>query len=321
MARGVMGAENPLLISMLGMHGSYSANIAMSETDLIISFGARFDDRVTGKLSEFGKNAKVIHIDIDPSSIDKLVDVDFPILGDLNFVLSDMQPLLVDIQPEQFSEWRETIAGNEKLHPLSYEKLDEVLKPQQVIEKIGEMLGDNANISTDVGQHQMWSAQFYPFSRARQFNTSGGLGTMGYGFPSAMGVKVGNPDRVSINVTGDGSILMNIQELMTAVEYKIPVINVILNNNYLGMVRQWQTLFYDNRISETDLSTQPDFVKLAESFGGIGYKVSTMEEFEKALKDAVEKNVVAMIDVTVYRDENVMPMVPAGASLYNMMLK
>jgi len=321
MARGVMGAENPLLISMLGMHGSYAANIAMSETDLIISFGARFDDRVTGKLSEFGKNAKVIHIDIDPSSIDKLVEVDFAILGDLNFVLSDMQPLLADIQPEQFSEWRETIAGNEKLHPLSYEKLDEVLKPQQVIEKIGEMLGDNANISTDVGQHQMWSAQFYPFSRARQFNTSGGLGTMGYGFPSAIGVKVGNPDRVSINITGDGSILMNIQELMTAVQYKIPVINVILNNNYLGMVRQWQTLFYDNRISETDLSTQPDFVKVAESFGGIGYKVSTMEEFEKALKDAVEKNIVTIIDVTVYRDENVMPMVPAGASLYNMMLK
>jgi len=321
MARGVMGAENPLLISMLGMHGSYSANIAMSETDLVISLGARFDDRVTGKLSEFAKNAKVIHIDIDPSSIDKLVEVDYPILGDLNFVLSDMLPLLTDIEPEQFSEWRETIARNEKLHPLSYEKIDGVIKPQEVVEKIGEMLGNNANISTDVGQHQMWSAQFYPFSRARQFNTSGGLGTMGYGFPSAMGVKVGDPDRVSINITGDGSILMNIQELMTAVEYKIPVINIILNNNYLGMVRQWQTLFYDNRISETDLSTQPNFVKLAESFGGIGYRVSTMEEFENALKDAVEKNIVAMIDVQVYRDENVMPMVPAGASLYNMMLK
>ena len=321
MARGVMGVENPLLISMLGMHGSYAANIAMSETDLVISLGARFDDRVTGKLSEFAKNAKVIHIDIDPSSINKLVDVDFPIIGDLNFVLSDMLPLLTEIDSSKYSDWRDTVSKNDDLHPLGYEKLDGILKPQEIVEKIGEMLGDNANISTDVGQHQMWAAQFYPFSRARQFNSSGGLGTMGYGFPAAMGVKVGNPERVSINITGDGSILMNIQELMTAVEYKIPVINVILNNNYLGMVRQWQTLFYDNRISETDLSTQPDFVKVAESFGGIGYKVKTMEEFENALKDAVEKNIVAIIDVQVFRDENVMPMVPAGASLYNMMLK
>jgi acetolactate synthase-1/2/3 large subunit len=321
MARGVMGADNPLLISMLGMHGSYAANIAMSETDLVISLGARFDDRVTGKLSEFAKDAKVIHIDIDPSSIDKLVNVDFPVLGDLNFILSDMLPLLTDIDSEKFTEWRETIENNDKLHPLSYAKNSEVLKPQAVIEKIGEMLGDNANITTDVGQHQMWSAQFYPFTRGRQFNTSGGLGTMGYGFPGALGVKAGDPNRVSINITGDGSILMNIQELMTAVEYKIPVINVILNNNYLGMVRQWQTLFYNDRLSETDLSAQPNFVKVAESFGGIGYQVSTMEEFEKALKDAVEKNVVAIIDVAVDRRENVMPMVPAGGSLYNMMLR
>ncbi|HIO71197.1 MAG TPA: acetolactate synthase large subunit, partial [Campylobacterales bacterium] len=216
--------------------------------------------------------------------------------------------------------WRETIEKNEKLHPLKYEKVQGVLKPQEVIEKIGEMLGNDANITTDVGQHQMWAGQFYPFTRGRQFNTSGGLGTMGYGFPSAMGVKVGDPNRVSINISGDGSILMNIQELMTAVEYKIPVINVILNNNYLGMVRQWQTLFYDDRISETDLSAQPDFIKLAESFGGIGYRVETIEEFEKALKDAISKNVVALIDVKVDRRENVMPMVPAGGSLYNMIL-
>ena len=320
MARGVMEADNPLLISMVGMHGSYAANIAMSEADLIISLGARFDDRVTGKLSEFGKNAKIIHVDIDPSSIDKLVNVDYPVLGDLNFALSEMLPKLLDIPAEQFVNWRETIQNNNKLHPLKYFKKEGILKPQEVIEKIGEMLGDQANITTDVGQHQMWAAQFYPFTRARQFNTSGSLGTMGYGFPSAMGVKVGDPERISINISGDGSILMNIQELMSAVEHQIPVINVILNNNYLGMVRQWQTLFYDNRISETDLSAQPDFIKLAESFGGIGYRVETMEEFENALKDAIEKNIVAMIDVKVCRDENVMPMVPAGASLYNMML-
>ncbi len=320
MARGAMGYDNPLLISMVGMHGSYSANIAMSEADLIISLGARFDDRVTGKLSEFAKGAKVIHIDIDPSSINKLVKVDVGIVGDLNFVLSDMLPLLDEVEPERFQEWRETIEKNEKLHPLKYEKVQGILKPQEVIEKIGEMLGNDANITTDVGQHQMWAGQFYPFTRGRQFNTSGGLGTMGYGFPSAMGVKVGDPNRVSINISGDGSILMNIQELMTAVEYKIPVINVILNNNYLGMVRQWQTLFYDDRISETDLSAQPDFIKLAESFGGIGYRVETIEEFEKALKDAISKNVVALIDVKVDRRENVMPMVPAGGSLYNMIL-
>jgi acetolactate synthase-1/2/3 large subunit len=321
MARGVMGANNPLLISMVGMHGSYAANIAMSETDLIISLGARFDDRVTGKLSEFGKDAKIIHVDIDPSSIDKLVDVDYPIIGDLNFVLSDMLPLLDKVDSDKYAEWRETIQHNDELHPLSYDKGDEVLKPQEVIEKVGELFGDHANITTDVGQHQMWSAQFYPFTRGRQFNTSGGLGTMGYGFPAALGVKVGDRNRTSINITGDGSILMNIQELMTAVEYKIPVINIILNNNYLGMVRQWQTLFYEDRLSETDLSAQPDFVKVAESFGGIGYRVSTLEELEKALRDAVEKDVVAIIDVAVDRRENVMPMVPAGGSLYNMMLK
>jgi acetolactate synthase-1/2/3 large subunit len=321
MARGVMGIENPLLIHMLGMHGSYAANMAMSETDLVISLGARFDDRVTGKLSEFAKDAEVIHIDVDPSSIGKLVDVDYPIVGDLNSVLQDMIPIAKEkLDSSAYGEWRETIQKNNELHPMGYEK-GETVKPQEVIESIGRVLGDRANITTDVGQHQMWSAQFYPFSRPRQFNTSGGLGTMGYGFPGAIGVKAGTPDKVSINVTGDGSILMNIQELMTAVEYKLPVINVILNNNYLGMVRQWQTLFYDDRISETDLTMQPDFVKVAESFGGIGYRVETIEEFEKALLDAVDKGVVAMIDMKVDRRENVMPMVPAGGSLYNMMLK
>jgi acetolactate synthase-1/2/3 large subunit len=321
MARGVMGSENPLLISMVGMHGSYAANMAMSEADLIISLGARFDDRVTGKLSEFAKYAKVAHIDIDPSSINKLVDVDYPVVGDLNFVLSEMVNLLKGFNSNKFIDWQKTIDKNDQLHPLNYDKSAYILKPQEIIERVGELLRDRANISTDVGQHQMWSAQFYPFSRARQFNTSGGLGTMGYGFPSAIGVKVADQNRVSINFTGDGSILMNIQELMTAVEYNIPVINIILNNNYLGMVRQWQTLFYDDRISQTDLSMQPDFVKLAESFGGIGYRVETLEEFDKALLDAIDKNIVALIDVKIDRLENVMPMVPAGGSLFNMMLK
>jgi acetolactate synthase-1/2/3 large subunit len=322
MGRGIMGDSHPLMISMLGMHGSYSANMAMSETDLIIGIGARFDDRVTGKLSEFAKNAKVIHIDIDPTSIDKLVPTNIAILGDIKSVIEDMTPIVKEkVTPESYSEWRKTIKKFDELHPLSYKKNKTgVLKPQEVIEKVGEMLGSNVNISTDVGQHQMWTAQFFPFARPRQFISSGGLGTMGFGFPAAIGVKAGDKDRISVNITGDGSILMNIQELMTASEYKLPVINIILNNNYLGMVRQWQTLFYEDRISQTDLSTQPDFVQLVQSFGGVGYRVETMEEFEKALTDAIEKNVVAIIDVRVDRRENVMPMVPAGGSLYNMML-
>ncbi|MBL4730460.1 MAG: acetolactate synthase large subunit, partial [Sulfurimonas sp.] len=201
-----------------------------------------------------------------------------------------------------------------------YHEDSERLKPQWVIERVGQLLGDDANISTDVGQHQMWAAQFYPFTRPNQWITSGGLGTMGFGFPAAIGVKAASPEKISINFTGDGSILMNCQELMTAVEAKIPVINIILNNNFLGMVRQWQTLFYDKRHSETDLSAQPDFVKLSEAFGGIGYRVTTKEEFDAALKDAVKKNVVAFIEVIVHRLENVMPMVPSGGSLFNMML-
>jgi acetolactate synthase-1/2/3 large subunit len=321
MARGTLRYDDPLLISMLGMHGSYAANMAMSETDLVIALGARFDDRVTGKLSEFAKHAGVVHVDIDPASISKLVNADYPIVGDVKGVVAEMIELAKEqVDPERYLPWLETVDHFDKLHPLRYIEDTDRIKPQWVIERVGELLGDDANISTDVGQHQMWAAQFYPFTRPRQWISSGGLGTMGFGFPAALGVKRGAMDKVSINFTGDGSILMNIQELMTAVEKKLPVINIILNNNYLGMVRQWQTLFYDKRHSETDLSVQPNFVMLAESFGGIGYRVSTKEEFDAALKDAVEKNVVAIIDVKVERLENVLPMVPSGGSLFNMML-
>lgn len=320
MARGTLRHDDPLLISMLGMHGSYAANMAMSETDLVIALGARFDDRVTGKLSEFAKNAGVIHVDIDPASISKLVNADFPIVGDVKNVVTEMLELCATVNPESYESWRETITNFDELHPLTFHEDTERIKPQWVVKRVGELLGDDANISTDVGQHQMWTAQFYPFTRPRQWMSSGGLGTMGFGFPAALGVKAAAPEKISINFTGDGSILMNIQELMTAVEKKLPVINIILNNNYLGMVRQWQTLFYNKRHSETDLSMQPDFVKLAEAFGGVGYRVSTKEEFDAALKDAIEKNVVALIDVVVERLENVMPMVPAGGSLFNMML-
>jgi acetolactate synthase-1/2/3 large subunit len=322
MARGVMGNENPLLLGMLGMHGCYSANMAMSEADLMISFGPRFDDRVTGKLSEFAKHARIIHVDIDPSSIGKLVNVDFPIVGDLKNVVDGMIPLAKEkVDSTKYKSWRDLLNRYNEIHPLKYEDSDTVLKPQWVIERVGETLGKDAFVTTDVGQHQMWTAQFYPFSFPRQFVTSGGLGTMGFGLPAAMGVKRAFPNKVSINFTGDGSILMNIQELMTAVEFDIPVINIILNNQYLGMVRQWQTFFYDKRYSSTDINIQPDFVKLVESFGGVGYRVKTKEEFDKALKDAIASKKVAMIDVNIDRMENVLPMVPAGGTLYNMMLE
>ncbi|WP_324170553.1 acetolactate synthase large subunit [Sulfurimonas sp.] len=320
MARGVLSYDDSLLVGMLGMHGSYASNMAMSETDLVIALGARFDDRVTGKLSEFAKNAGVIHVDIDPASISKLINADYPIVGDVKNVVLDMLALISKINSKKYEPWRETVENFAQLHPLTYHEDSERIKPQWVIERVGELLGGDANITTDVGQHQMWTSQFYPFSRPRQFISSGGLGTMGFGFPAAIGVKAASPDKVSINFTGDGSILMNCQELMTAVEQKLPVINIILNNNFLGMVRQWQTLFYDKRHSETDLSVQPDFVKLSEAFGGLGYRVHTKEEFDAALKDAIDKNIVAFIEVIVHRMENVMPMVPSGGSLFNMML-
>ena len=322
MARGVMGDSNPLLVGMPGMHGSYASNMAMSESDLIISLGARFDDRVTGKLSEFAKYADIIHVDIDPANIGKIVDVDYPIVGDVKIVTSKLLESIKDkVKPDRYEVWRNLLDRYDQVHPLKYEDSNEVIKPQWVIERLGELLGDDATITSDVGQHQMWAAQFYPFSRPRQWINSGGLGTMGFGLPAALGAKMANPDKIVINVTGDGSILMNVQELITAAEYKIPVINVILNNNFLGMVRQWQTFFYEKRYSETDLSFQPNWKMLAEACGGIGYDVTTKEEFDKALKDAIDKNKVAFINVAVDRFENVLPMVPAGGALYNMMLE
>ena len=322
MARGVMGAGNPLFVGMLGMHGSYAANMAMSETDLIISLGARFDDRVTGKLSEFARYADIIHVDIDPANIGKLVDVDYPIVGDVKTVVEKMLSLLREkVDPDRYQVWRDILARYEELHPLLYNDCDDTIKPQWVIERIGEMVGEEAIITSDVGQHQMWAAQFYPFDRPRQWINSGGLGTMGFGFPAALGAKMAHPDKTVINITGDGSILMNVQELVTAAENRLPVINVILNNHFLGMVRQWQTFFYDKRYSETDLSYQPNWKLLAEACGGAGYDVTTKEEFDAALNAAIEGGKVTFINVAVDRFENVLPMVPAGGALYNMLLE
>jgi len=322
MARGVLRHDCPYLMGMVGMHGSYAANMAMNDADLIISLGARFDDRVTGKIDEFAKNADIVHIDIDPSQIGKVVPTKYPIVGDLKLVLEEMIPYILDgLDTSRYEEWREILNRYQELYPLTYKDSDDVIKPQWVIQKTGEIAPEDAVISTDVGQHQMWTAQFYPFTYPRQLLTSGGLGTMGFGFPAALGAKEGVKDKVVINFTGDGSIMMNIQEVLTGYKYKLPVINIILNNNYLGMVRQWQTMFYDDRLSETDLSdVQPDFVKLAESMGGIGYRVKTKKEFEEALKSAIEAKKVAFIDVQVDRREDVLPMVPPNSPLKNMLI-
>ena len=323
MGLGVLAHEDKNLLSMVGMHGSYAANMAMSETDLIIALGVRFDDRVTGKLSEFAKNAKIIHVDIDPSSISKIVNAHFPIVGDLNFVLEEMLEK-VTVNEQNLISWREILARYDALNPLDYKDSDEVLKPQWVVRETAKILkqsGKDALIATDVGQHQMWVAQFYPFDRPRQLITSGGQGTMGYGLPAAVGAKIAKPEDIVVNFTGDGSILMNIQELMTATEIDKPVINIILNNNFLGMVRQWQTFFYGERYSSTDLSLQPDFVKIAEGFGAVGFVCRTKDEFHSALKEAIACGKSAMLDVRVDRFEDVLPMVPAGAAIYNMILK
>ena len=323
MGLGVLAHEDKNLLSMVGMHGSYAANMAMSETDLIIALGVRFDDRVTGKLSEFAKNAKIIHVDIDPSSISKIVNAHFPIVGDLNCVLEEILEK-VTVNEQNLTAWREILARYDALNPLDYKDSDEVLKPQWVVLETAKILkqsGKDALIATDVGQHQMWVAQFYPFDRPRQLITSGGQGTMGYGLPAAVGAKIAKPEDIVVNFTGDGSILMNIQELMTATEINKPVINVILNNSFLGMVRQWQTFFYGERYSSTDLSLQPDFAKIAEGFGAVGFVCHTKDEFRSSLKEAIACGKTAVLDVRVDRFEDVLPMVPAGAAIYNMILK
>ena len=320
MARGIMRSDSEYLFGMLGMHGEYAANMAMSETDMIICLGARFDDRVTGRLDVFAKKAHVVHVDIDPASIAKIVKPNYPIVGDLGIVMKQILNESKNCEFNDYSSWHSTLKEYQNKEPLRFVEDSDRLKPQWVIKRVGELLGDKALISTDVGQHQMWAAQFYPFNYPRQWMTSGGLGTMGVGLPYAMGVKRAHPDKVSVNFTGDGSIMMNIQEIITCTQYNLPIINIILNNNYLGMVRQWQTRFYEDRLAETVLDTQADFKMLSESMGGVGYKVHTKEEFDKALEDAIASNKTALIDVVVDRREEVLPMVPNGHALDEMLL-
>ena len=312
MGLGALDVEAPLSLGMIGMHGTKYGNYAVSECDLLIAIGCRFDDRVTGKIDEFAPNAKIIHIDIDPSAISKNVPVDVPIVGDAKNVLKKLNEMARKLD---IDEWRKKVMEWKEMYPLKYEM--DGLKPQYIIEKISEYTKGDAIICTEVGQNQMWTAHYYKFKKPRTLITSGGLGTMGFGFPASIGAKVANPDKIVIDIAGDGSIQMNIQELATAVSNKIHVKVFILNNCCLGMVRQWQQLFYNRRYAFTCLEGgQPDFVKLAESYGAIGYRVKTKEEFDKILPIVLEeKEKVVFVDCRVTPEENVFPMVPAGASL------
>ncbi len=325
--KGAFPETHPLSLRMLGMHGTYYANMAVYNCDLLIAVGARFDDRVTGKVDEFAPSAKIIHIDIDPASISKNIVVDIPIVGDVKIVLRKILEELKKkgakiIHDKEREEWLEQIERWKKMYPLTYRNSDKVIKPQYVIEQIYEVTKGNAILSTGVGQHQMWTAMFYKFSFPRQFINSGGLGTMGFGLPAGIGAKVGKPDIPVFVVDGDGSFLMTMQEVITAVQYKIPVKVAIINNGYLGMVRQWQELFYDKRYSEVDLSIQPDFVKLAEACGAVGMRAEKPSEVRDVLEEAMKiEDKPVIMDFHVDREENVFPMVPAGKSYKDMILE
>ena len=314
MGIGCFPATHELALGMLGMHGTAYANHAIMESDLIIAVGARFDDRVTGRLDAFAPHAKIIHIDIDPCSISKNVKVDIPIVGDARNVLG---ALLENIgRGPDTGEWLKTVESWKKKHPLSYRDGGKI-KPQYVIEQIDEATRGEAIITTEVGQNQMWAAQWYKYMSPRMFLSSGGLGTMGYGFPAAMGAKVGCPEKIVFDIAGDGSIQMNIQEIATCVWNKINVKVAILNNGYLGMVRQWQELFYKRRYSYTCISG-PDFVKLAESYGAAGIGVTKKEEVRPAIEKALEIDNIVFIDFHIEPEENVFPMVPAGEAINRM---
>ena len=310
MGKGSFDSNNPLYTGMIGMHGSKASNLGVSRCDLLVVIGARFSDRVTGNTKTFAKNAKIIHIDIDAAEIDKNIEADASIIGDAKEVLKKINKIL----PQQdHSQWNEEIDEIKKKFPLPI--ITDRLNGPLIIRKLHEVTNGDAIITTDVGQHQMWAAQYYNFTKPRKFITSGGLGTMGYGLGAAIGAKIGKPDNVVVNVAGDGCFRMNMNELATATRYNIPVIELVINNHVLGMVRQWQTLFYDKRYSNTTLEDKTDFVKVSEGLGARAYRVTTIEEFEKALREAIELNEPTMIECIIGNDDKVYPMVSPGGNI------
>jgi len=312
MGLGGFPASHPLWVGMPGMHGTYTANMGFTECDLVIAVGARFDDRVTGKIEGFAPNAKIVHIDMDPAAIAKNVEVDIPVVGDAGRIL---QQLLEVIEPRERNGWNDYIDHLKKTHPVRYSNKEGVIKPQYVIEQIYDVTKGDAVITTEVGQNQMWAALYYRFDEPRHFISSGGLGTMGYGFPAAIGAQCANPDSLVFDIAGDGSFQMNIQELATAVQHNVPVKVAILNNKYLGMVRQWQELFFNKRYSGTCIECQPDFVRIAEAYGAHGIRVEKHEDVRKSIEEAIAVKGPVVLDFVIDREENVWPMVAPGAPI------
>ncbi len=317
--------DHPQFLGMLGMHGTWYANNAVADSDLLIAVGARFDDRATGKTDEFTKFAKIIHIDIDPSAIQKNIKVDIPIVGDARNCLTKLCEEVKKLAPtehfaELYQDWNSLIEEWKMVHPLSYRLDEKVIKPQWVIEEISKNAAKDAIISTDVGQHQMWTAQYFQFSNPRTLLSSGGLGTMGYGFPAALGAQAAFPDRQVIAIVGDGGFQMNVQELSTAVQYHLPVKVFIINNSNLGMVRQWQEVFYNKRYSHIDLSVSPDYLRLAEAYGVKGLRAKHPSEMLDVLSEALNHEGPVVVDMVVKYDENVYPMVGPGCVNKNMIL-
>jgi len=321
MGLGGFPATDPLSLGMLGMHGTYCANMAVTNCDLLIAIGCRFDDRATGDVNKFAPAAKIIHLDIDPTSISKNIKVDIPIVGDVREILKDSLAIASEqkVSKGKHAEWLKEIEGWKKIHTLNY-KQAETIKPQYVIEKLHELTKGDCIIATEVGQNQMWTAQFFTFDKPRTLLTSGGLGTMGYGFPAAIGAQVAFPNKTVIDIAGDGSIQMNIQELATAVQYQLPVKIAILNNHSLGMVRQWQELFYQKRYSHSTFAAHPDFVKLAEAYGAVGLRATKPEEVVPVIKNALATPRTVIMEFVVENEEGVYPIVPAGAPINEMIL-